>query len=218
MRKILLCFLCIIFLSGSALEFQEEADIFDINSLYDYQKAFKSEEVIPCSCNKTKTYMDYRMITSTSSTQYKYIHNYMTVDEETGFLYDDDGFIGVALGSYYGIIGDRYYFTLDSGVVLPLVKVEEKADGDTDSSGCYHTGDGSVIEFVIDKQAAEAYFGRYGNGLVLSGNYNNYDLFKGEIVKVEKVLDEPNPDYVVYVRDDVIDFDNYDIFNYASGY
>ena len=89
---------------------------------------------------------------------------------------DEDGFIGVALGSYYGIIGDRFYVTLDSGVVLPLVKVEEKADGDTDG-GCYHYSDGSVIEFVIDKNVAGDYFGIYGNGLVLSGNYNNYELF-----------------------------------------
>ena len=34
-------------------------------------------------------------------------------------------------------------------------KAEEKADEDTDYSGCYHRYDGSVIEFVIDGLAAE---------------------------------------------------------------
>ena len=123
---------------------------FDLDSLYDYQKEFKTEELDICSANTAKTYMDYRMTTVVDSRQYQFIHNFLTVDKKTGFLYDEDGFIAVALGSYYGEIGDRYYFTLESGIVLPLVKAEEKADEDTDAMGCYHTLDGSVVEFVID--------------------------------------------------------------------
>ena len=135
----------------------------------------------------------------------------------TGFLYDKDGFIAVALGSYYGEIGDRYYFTLDSGIVLPLVKGEEKADEDTDYTGCYHTLDGSVIEFVIDDEYAASYFGANGNGYVLDGNYNNYSLFNGSIAKVEKVLDE-KVERIVSYQIDVDIPQNVDIFNYASGY
>ena len=100
---------------------------FDLDSLYDYQKEFKTEELDICSANTAKTYMDYRMTTVVDSRQYQFIHNFLTVDKKTGFLYDEDGFIAVALGSYYGEIGDRYYFTLESGIVLPLVKAEEKA-------------------------------------------------------------------------------------------
>lgn len=190
---------------------------FSLDDLKDYQRAYESEEVQVCSVNKTKTYMDYRAITDRSSTQYKYIRDNMIVDEETGFLVDEDGFIGVALGSFYGVIGDRYYVTLESGVILPLVKIEEKADGDTDG-GCYHYSDGSVIEFVIDKNIAGEYFGVYGNGLVLSGNYNNYDLFKGEISAVEKVSDTKREDYVTFVEKEAVSFNNNDIFDYASGY
>lgn len=196
--------------------FSEEKG-FDIEDLYDYQKEFESVEIGVCSMNRTKTYMDYRATTSPSSRQYWFIRNEMTVDQTTGFLYDRDGFIGVALGSYYGEIGDRFYFTFDNGIVLPLVKCEEKSDSDTDPSGCYHISDNSVIEFVIDRHLAAAYFGNYGNGLVLNGNYANYDLFSGHIIKVEKVLDTPNSSYVTFSEAERQEIED-DIFFYASGY
>ena len=106
---------------------EENTSAFELGDLYNYQKVFKSEEIDVCASGVAKTYMDYRATTARNSRQYKFIHNNLTVDETTGFLYDEDGFIGVALGSFYGEIGDRFYFTLESGVVLPLVKCEEKA-------------------------------------------------------------------------------------------
>ena len=205
--------------SGSVKELDTTDDKLDMSTLKDYQKLYKGEDAGVCAVSDVKTYMDYRAITAKGSTQYKYIQENMTIDEDTGFLVDEDGFIGVALGSYYGVIGDRYYMTLDSGVVLPLVKVEEKADGDT-YNGCYHYSDGSIIEFVIDTDYAKESeaFGVSGNGLINSGNYNNFELFSGDIVKVEKVTDEINPNYVEFVAKDEVAFDNHDIFNYASGY
>ena len=221
MRKIIciiVAMLMAIMMSGFSYFHEEESKyVFDLDELYDYQKAYCSEELNVCSSNTAKTYMDYRMTTVVSSRQYQFIHNKLTVDKKTGFLYDNEGFIAVALGSFYGEIGDRYYFTLESGIVLPLVKAEEKADVDTDRSGCYHTSDGSVIEFVIDADIAKSYFSTYSNGLVLDGNYNNYSLFSGSFVKVEKVLDEKLIKPVTYKIDDSFPF-SIDIFNYASGY
>ena len=223
MKKIFLSVLAVFMLLSitgfTFFDHDDESDefVFDIDNLYDYQKEYKAEDLNVCSGNSPKTYMDYRMTTVVSSRQYQFIHNCLTVDKNTGFLYDSEGFIAVALGSYYGEIGDRYYFTLESGVVLPLVKAEEKADVDTDSRGCYHTIDRSVIEFVIDDDYAKAYFNSLSNGLVLDGNYNNYPLFNGDIVKVEKVLDEKNDKLVTYQLQANLSF-NTDIFNYASGY
>ncbi|MBP5279503.1 MAG: hypothetical protein J6Z03_03385, partial [Erysipelotrichaceae bacterium] len=97
------------------------------------------------------------------------------------------------------------------------VKGEEKADVDTDYSGCYHTDDGSVIEFVIDSDYASGYFFSNDNGLVLNGNYNNYSLFRGSIAKVERVLDEKTDKIVTYQIENQTP-KNTDIFNYASGY
>lgn len=222
MKKVIICLtsIFIIFaLSGftNVYNNEEEKPSFDIENLYDYHKEYKSEELDICASTGSKTYMDYRMTTVVNSRQYQFIHNYLNVDHNTGFLYDDDGFIAVALGSYYGTIGDRFYFTLDSGIVLPLVKAEEKADVDTDVTGCYHLIDGSIIEFVIDADIAGQYFWDTGNGLVLNGNYNNYWLFDGDIVKVEKVLDEKTDKILSYSINTEIPQD-LDIFNYASGY
>lgn len=189
----------------------------DINEFVDYEPMYIANEIGVCSTSSTKTYEDYRAITSRSSAQYKFIHEYMTIDEETGFLYDEDGFIGVALGSYYGEIGDRYYITLEGGNVLPVVKIDEKADGDT-IKGCAHNSDSSVIEFVIDSDYAAEGLGESGNGLIASGNYNNLEIFEGKIKKFEEVTDERNENYVDYVEKAVEEFDNTNIFQYASGY
>ena len=222
MKKVIITILAIftiVLLGGfsNLCDEKGEKPAFNLENLYDYQKEYKSEEIEVCAKQGAKTYMDYRMTTVVSSRQYQFIHNELTVDSNTGFLYDKDGFIAVALGSFYGEIGDRYYFTLDSGIVLPLVKAEEKADEDTDAMGCYHLIDTSIIEFVIDSDYAGEYFFSNGNGLVLNGNYNNYWLFKGDIEKVEKVLDEKNDKIVTYSYSSQIPED-IDIFNYASGY
>ena len=89
-----------------------ESNSFKLSNLKKYQREYLSESVGVCSTSSTKTYEDYRMITATDSKQYKYIHNEMTVDETTGFLYDEDGFIGVAMGYQFGEIGSRYYIVL----------------------------------------------------------------------------------------------------------
>ena len=186
------------------------------SSYFDIEKKYETVELEACALGVTKSYMDYRAVTNTSSKQYWFIRNNMTVDTTNGFLYDEEGFIGVALGSFYGTIGSRFYFTFDNGVVLPVVKIDEKADKDTDYTGCYHLSDGSVIEFVIDSDIANTYYDYYNNGLVLQGNFANYDLYSGSIVKVEEVLDELNPKHLQYYFEE--DSNNYSIFNYGSGY
>ena len=189
----------------------------DVEQFYNYQKKYEAYDVGVCAANSTKTYMDYRAVTLTTSAQYRYMRNYMTVDGNTGLLYDKDGFIGVALGSYYGWIGDRFYFTLSNGQVIPVVKIDAKSDAHV-SGGCAHLNDGSVIEFVIHTGYAGDYFGRASNGYVSWGNFNNSPLFNGRIVKVEKVTGNISANYVEYVDDLPTNIDNENIFNYASGY
>lgn len=135
-----------------------------------------------CSTNSTKSYMDYKAITSRSSKQYKYIQNNMTA--HGGLLYDRDGSIGVALGSWWGDIGSKWTVELTNGQVLDIVKIDEKADEHT-VNGCYHKSDGSVIEMVVDSDSVpSSWWG--GNGLIHWGNFNNYDKFKGKIKRVGK--------------------------------
>lgn len=213
MKKIIVFML--LFLSLFLMGF--DTSFFKISNFENYNKEFKTEEIKACATSSTKTYMDYRAITSTTSAQYRYIQNYMEVDG-SGLLIDEDGFVGVALGSYFGSIGQRYYFTLETGVVIPVVKIDEKADADTNYSGCSQAFDGSVIEFVIDRDKALDYFGRLSNNYVLNGNFNNYKIFSGRIEKVERALEEKRKDSVVFVESKPMEFDNKDIFKDTSGY
>jgi hypothetical protein len=142
---------------------------------------FETKEIEVCSSSASKTYMSWKA-TSANSHQGQFMRNYMTIQD--GFLYDGHGFIGVALGSYFGEIGSRYIFTLDTGITLKVIKVEAKSDRHT-YDGCQQRWDKSVIEFVIDLQTNV--YGVGGNGLVLNGNFNNHPDFKGKIIKIEKV-------------------------------
>lgn len=106
---------------------------------------------------------------------------------------------------------------MDTGIVLPVVKIDEKADHDV-TGGCTHNSDSSVIELVIHTDMAAEYFGRWGNGLIVSGNFNNSEFFKGRIEKVEYVTEEKNQNFVTYEEKELTPFDNEDIFSYTSAY
>lgn len=147
------------------------------------QMLLKSNEIEPCSTSSVKSYMDVSTITSKTSDQYRFIQDNMIV--KNGFLLDKDGFIGVALGSWFGEIGTRWVFKLDSGNEIYAVKIDEKDDKHT-INGCEHKIDGSVIEFVIDKDSIMLENGT--NGYILNGNFNNIEWFKGNIVSVERRL------------------------------
>lgn len=155
-------------------------------NLLRYEEEMKTESVEVCSASATKTYMDYRRINDSTSAQAIYIEENMQVDETTGLLYDEDGFIGVALGSYFGEIGTRFYFTLDTGIVLPLVKIEEKSDQHT-VNGCAHQKDNSVIEMVIDTKIVKEYYKDKPINVIYTGNFNDDERFNGSIVSVEVV-------------------------------
>lgn len=145
--------LSLLLLTTSGFKLEE----FSLSQLKNYEREFKSQSIGACNTSSTKTYEDYRMITSTGSRQYQHIKNHMTVDPTTGFLLDEDGFIGVALGYLFGEIGTRYYIVLDTGIILPVVKIDAKASVDA-TDGCSANLNASVIEFVIDSDVAYDYF------------------------------------------------------------
>lgn len=130
--------------------------------------------------NSMKTYMDGGLITAVGTKQYELIHT-MHVDKR-GHYITDDGYIGVALGSYYGSVGTKYIVKLDSGKTLKVIKTDEKSDNHT-VNGCYHASDGSLLEMVIDTKTATNYHGGQ-----LSGNFNDYEEFRGSIIEIKKVI------------------------------
>lgn len=143
---------------------------------------FETESIAVCSTSSSKTYMNWKA-TAASSYQGRFMRENMTILD--GLLYDKDGFIGVALGSYFGKIGSRFIFTLDTGIELKVIKVEEKSDRHT-YNGCQQRWDNSVIEFVIDHETNVYNIG--GNGYILNGNFNNHPDFRGNIKQIKKVI------------------------------
>ena len=91
-KVILVLFILLLSLTSSGFSYEEEKEerAFSIDDLYDYQKEFKSEEIDVCASNSSKTYMDYRATTARDSRQYWFIREELTVDEQTGFLFEDE--------------------------------------------------------------------------------------------------------------------------------
>ena len=148
-------------------------------------------EPLPVLSNSSaKSYMDYRAITDRSSKQWKFLNESGEVEiEERGFITTCDGYYAVALGSYFGPVGQKYIFTLRDGDrihELRVVKAEAKADKDTRADG-FACPDGHVIELVIDTDAAYMQERVETNGYICSGNLNKIEELRGEIIKIERV-------------------------------
>lgn len=137
--------------------------------------------------SSVKTCMSVWKITNKTSPQYDYIFNSGLIEFcDDGFLRTEDQFIGIALGSYFGDIGNKFIFELDTGIELKVVKIEEKANQHT-TKGFIQSKDYSVIEFVCDFSKMQDKY--ISNEYPLNGNFNNADEFEGKIVKIWKVED-----------------------------
>ena len=189
-KLIFVCFIVLTTVAPLRINAEEGRDIRLMNRIVkekEYVTEYVEQEYDVCSTSSVKTYMDYRTIDDVNSKQYRYIRDNMTVNQVTGLLEDEDGFIGVALGSAFGEIGDKYIFTLDDGKEFKFVKVEQKSDMHT-VNGCYHTEDKSVIELVLNTTIAGQYYGVSSNNLILSGNFNNSGEFEGRIKSIVKIM------------------------------
>lgn len=95
----------------------------------------------------------------------------------------------IAMGSYFGKVGNRYRITFKNGASYTFLKFDEKADKDTDSQGFAHGSDGSVIEFLVDQKGKEnklhSSVSRSGNAMKRPDN-----IFSGGIVKIELIEGE----------------------------
>lgn len=148
----------------------------------------------------TKAYMDISSITDKTSSQWSFLskldcidivenkdgEEILSINSRDGYVVDDEGYIGVALGSYFGDIGNRYLMELSSGNIIKVVKVEEKSDLHTDDKHFQHQNNGGVVEFVIDSKKMEHNIA--DNGYVYSGNFNNNLDFKGNVTNIWKVV------------------------------
>lgn len=116
--------------------------------------------------------MDYQTVTDKTSKQYSLIQQSAIRD---GLLYID-GYVLVALGSYYGDIGTKFILTFENGETLKVIKGDEKSNNHV-VNGCYHKSNKSMIEFIVDTNTLST-------ELKVAGDLN--ELFKGKVVKIEK--------------------------------
>lgn len=124
------------------------AEIVFANSVKD---ACYIEYSMPNINSSFKSFMDYRMITDKTSTQYALQTRAYT--DALGFRKVEEDYL-VALGSHFGTeIGTRYEITLEGGRVFTAVLGDNKSDRHTDKTNSYMESTGNVVEFIIDREA-----------------------------------------------------------------
>lgn len=142
-----------------------------LQELEDKLKAHEQEVVATiykpvCSTGTWKSWMDYNAITSPSSRQWA-LQKLAVTDETTGYRMVGKH-IMVAMGPMYGPVGQKLKLFFEDGQSLSVII------GDIKHQGCV-SGDGSMLEFIVDKTKMLPSIKR-------SGTYN--DLYKGRIVAI----------------------------------
>lgn len=127
------------------------------------------EEREICSSSTFKSWMDYRSITSMSSKQY-HLQQEAITDKNYGFRMID-GYLLVAMGPQYGPVGKKYIIQFENGTVINAMI------GDIKHQGCT-SSDGSMIEFIVDKEVLPQFIKE-------SGNFNL--IFGGSIISIRDV-------------------------------
>lgn len=144
--------------------------------------------VTVCSFNGfgyTKSWMPANAITDVSSKQYNLIYNsgLITLNSKGHYVYYDKAlhreYLGVAISSMYGNVGDKFKITLDNGKELYTIKLDSKASHEVD--GCGSHPDGSVIEFVMEENLLYSSYENFNGGLQM------YEPFDGSIILIERL-------------------------------
>lgn len=130
---------------------------------------------------KSKTYMDYSLITNVNTEQWRLLQTLTICDD--GMLRDNDGYIAAALGSAFGPIGSRYVFTLEDGKELMIIKADQKQDNHTCENNIFGLGNWDIIEFIVDTDKMPI----YPNGYVYGGNFDNCPEYAGDVVNWVRV-------------------------------
>lgn len=134
--------------------------------------------------NSFKAYMDYRMITDTSSKQWEIQQSAYT--DENGLRKIDDYYC-VALGS--GIsdkLGNKFKITFESGETIKVIAADQKADRHTDSTNTYmDLGNGriNIVEFIVHTEKMPSIVRTMGDVSYMPG-----DKFYGNIIEMEAII------------------------------
>lgn len=131
---------------------------------------------VPCE-NSFKSYMSYKAITDKTSRQYKLQQSATT--DEYGLRKIDDRYC-IAVGTYYGDVGEEIDVVMKNGAILECIISDIKDDRDTNNKNQKHKVDGSVVEFVVDTKKLDRLVKKMGDI-----SYIN-EMFSGEIAHIRK--------------------------------
>lgn len=129
-----------------------------------------------CNLSK-KTYMDYRCI-SRNSKQGNIVYGEKAWTDENGLRRYGDYYC-VAMGTYYGNVGDVLRISTDLGNEYLVILGDIKSDNHTDSEHKYTVHNGCMLEFIVDS-------GKISNSVKVSGSVNGVSGIGGRIVGVGK--------------------------------
>ncbi|MDR0852227.1 MAG: hypothetical protein LBN36_07010 [Clostridiales Family XIII bacterium] len=127
--------------------------------------------------SEKKTWMDYRTITSRSSKQWALQQICYTGAHGLRYF---GGRPTVALGLYYtGGVGEIVLIQLDTGEEFEAIVGDVKSNAHTNDSHQYTVHDGSVVEFIVDRDALDS-------RAIVTGNIGS-TIYPGKIVSIAKV-------------------------------
>ena len=152
------------------------------NELENYIKKVKDYESskmsIPKIDSSKKTYMDYCCISRTSK-QGKIVYSSEAWTDEEGLRRIGEYYC-VALGSYYGSVGDKFLVETDKGNKYKVIKADVKADIHTDSTNKYTIATGCMMEWIVETNKLNSFVRK-------SGNINNVEKVSGSILTIIKI-------------------------------
>lgn len=179
-RYIAIIVLLIIFAFSTTLTFMvlsyEKSD----NPNYQVKVVEKEQMYIPNYAHKISykysfmSWMPYTAITAKNSPQYR-ITRAATWDED-GLMIFDDMYL-VALGSGWGEVGDVFLISLSNGHTFKAMMGDQKANIHTDNTNKYCLHDGSILEFIVNKQYLNPFVKR-------SGTVTSLPDFNGAITNI----------------------------------
>lgn len=153
----------------------------------DYKKQIKEYEEkeleikrksLPTGGNLSKkTYMDYRSI-SKNSKQGNIVYSEKAWTDENGLRRYGDYYC-VAMGTYYGNVGDVLRISTDLGNEYLVILGDVKSDEHTDGENKYTVHNGCMLEFIVDSY-------EISESVKISGSVNGVSGIGGRIVGVGK--------------------------------
>ena len=132
---------------------------------------------VPEKASSFKSYMDYRCITDKRSKAYQVANSATKLDN--GLLVVDNEYYCVAMGTYYGQVGDKFYIETNEGNSWKIILCDIKANSHTDSTNRYTIANGCMMEFVVDTRLIPS-------SVKSSGTVNGLG-FSGKITLVRKI-------------------------------